>query len=627
MGAGAAAGCLMAWNAMFPAKPDVAAPTNNNNNNSKHLRRTSVNTVTAKTIKPTTSQTETEDRLHALTAPSHAHGFSLTQLVERNAQCFGDRVACIHPDGSEMTYKTFAKRVATVGTSLRRVLGLGSGARCAVLAPNSVEYLELFFAIAWAGGWIVPINTRFSVSDVTRMLNDCSCDVLVVDAEFAKHIPQFQESVQTLRKIVYLGDSPQVPGNAIYYQDLATVEYALSDGNLSENKTGFAVDKASTRGSAGVYFDGDELMESLSGRGDDVYGLFYTSGTMGRAKGVMLTHTNVLCNAYGVIGMLHIKTSSRYLHAAPMFHAADACNTFAVVMAAGQHCFVPNFEPRVVMKRIAELHVTVTMMVPTMIAMIAKLMDAALYDCSCLELLLYGSSPMPPSVLSAAFSLFPNADFVQGYGMTETSPVITYLGSEHHVKNGRYLSSVGQPLPHAQVIIADPETGRALPPNTVGEIITRGPHVMRGYWNLPEETAHTLRQGWLHTGDGGYMDERGFVYLRERLKDMVVSGGENIFSSEVEQRVSQMPLVVECAVIGIPDRDLVEKVAAIVVVDPDSAYEQFVTPSRVVAFCRKELAGFKCPRHVVVRTEPLPRSTNGKVLKAKLREPYWSHSE
>jgi long-subunit acyl-CoA synthetase (AMP-forming) len=174
----------------------------------------------------------------------------------------------------------------------------------------------------------------------------------VIDAEFARLVPEFQSSIQTLSKIVYIGDSPIIPSHALHYSELATVEFATRGSDTAtsnegvENKTGFAMNKSNSRGSAGVYFDGDELMESMSGRGDDVYGLFYTSGTMGRAKGVMLTHNNVLCNAYGVIEVLHIKTSSRYLHAAPMFHAADACNTFAVVMGAGQHCFVRHFDPR-----------------------------------------------------------------------------------------------------------------------------------------------------------------------------------------------------------------------------------------------------------------------------------------
>jgi len=216
---------------------------------------------------------------------------------------------------------------------------------------------------------------------------------------------------------------------------------------------------------------------------------------------------------------------------------------------------------------------------------------------------------------------FPGAKFIHGYGMTEASPCLTFLGPEHHFAGSPLLTSAGQVVPHGDLRIVD-ENDKEVPRGTVGEVVFRGPNVMLGYWNMEKTSEHTLKNGWLHTGDGGRMDENGFLWIVDRIKDMIVSGGENVYSAEVESCIMQIKGVVACAVIGVPDKVLVEKVSAILVIkegNPDKVTEQSVTEH-----CKSKMAGYKCPRLVVFRTDPLPLSGAGKVLKSELRKPYWN---
>ena len=308
-----------------------------------------------------------------------------------------------------------------------------------------------------------------------------------------------------------------------------------------------------------------------------------------------------------------------------MFHLADGVMTFAAATLGAHNCFVPAFEPEATLRAIAERKVTRALLVPTMINMLVNHPGVERYDLSSLSGLVYGASPMPEAVAKRAMSLIPDVRFYQAYGQTEAAPVLTVNGPEHHVPNATgasRLGSAGHAVPGVELAILD-EEGHELPRSTVGEISARGENVMLGYWNLPEETAETLRAGWLHTGDGGTMDEEGFVFIRDRLKDMIISGGENVFSAEVESAIYQHAGVAECAVIGIPHSTWGEQVHAIVRlhdgVDLDAA--------TLIEHCKRLIAGYKCPRSVELRKEPLPLSGAGKILKNELRRPYWAGRE
>jgi long-chain acyl-CoA synthetase len=304
-----------------------------------------------------------------------------------------------------------------------------------------------------------------------------------------------------------------------------------------------------------------------------------------------------------------------------MFHIADCQWNMAVTLHAGTHVFMPKFSPEAMLQKVEQYHVTHCGLVPTMVNMLCNFSGREKYDVSTLRGINYGGSPMPPALIARAREAFPICRFFQGYGQTETSPNITMLTDQYHTLEGpkaAKVGSAGQPVFTMEVRIVDPED-REVPRGEIGEITTRGPNVMAGYWNRPEETTHALRGGWMHTGDLGYMDEDGFVYVVDRLKDMIISGGENVYSAEVESVIYQHPAVAVCAVFGIPDEKWGEAVYAVVVPKEDRS----VSGEEIIALCRKYIAGYKCPRTVEIRVDPLPMTGAGKILKRELRRPYW----
>ena len=359
--------------------------------------------------------------------------------------------------------------------------------------------------------------------------------------------------------------------------------------------------------------------------GDDLAGIFYTGGTTGRSKGVMLSHRNILANAMLCAQEFRFTPDTVWLHAGPMFHLADGAATFLVTAAGGSHTFLPRFEPGAFLTAVATHGVTDTLCVPTMINMIVNHPDIANVDLSTLRTIIYGASPMPEAVIRRALAVMPHVGFVQAYGQSEASPCMVLMPREYHVvegPNAGRLKSAGRAGYNCEVRIHDADDVE-VPRGTVGEICGRGDNVMLGYWQQPDLTARTLRNGWLHTGDGGYMDEDGFLFVVDRVKDMIISGGENVYSAEVEQVLYQHADVAECAVIGVPDAQWGERVHAIVRTKPGSS----PTQDGLIAHCRTLIAGYKCPRSVSFRDEPLPLSGAGKILKADLRKPFWAGAE
>lgn len=527
---------------------------------------------------------------------SAARRVTIAQLVTRAEQCFPENIATISFEGETRTYGEFAKRIRAAAAGLVRDLGVMDKDRVGILAMNSETYLECFFAVPFAGGITVPLNTRLARQELTDILNDCDMKILIVDECFFSMADELSATVKTLTKIITLKrisleKDVKYPGNSTEYEDLIT----------KHERDPLKVPAVDTKSS-------------------DIYGLFYTGGTTGKSKGVCLSNEGLIMNAYAIVNVVRYKEGIRYLHAGPMFHLADGASTFGVTLMGATHVFVPKFIPDHALRAIQEHKVTHTLWVPSMFQLCLALPNVKDYDLKSMRCFLYGASPMLEKVLVDSMLTFPSASFVQGYGMTEASPCLTFLGPEYHVAKNPYLTSIGQCVPHGELKIFD-ENDIEVPRGTIGEICFRGPNVMLGYWRMPETTKTTLRNGYLHTGDGGRMDEKGFVWICDRIKDIIVSGGENVYSPEVEGVLMQIKGVLGCAVIGIPDPMLVEKVCAVLVVGRDSV----ITQQNVMEFCKSKIAGYKCPRHVVFRQEPLPLSGAGKVLKTELRKPFWEN--
>lgn len=506
----------------------------------------------------------------------------ISQTLRRAVQLNGNGTATVFA-GRRQTWREFENRIARLANGLLD-LDVGASDRIAILALNSDRYLEYFYAVPWAGAAVNPVNIRLSPPEIAYTLNDSGSKVLFVDDTFAALLPSLQSQIESIKHVVFIGEG-KCPEGCIDYESLVANSERISDANAGEN---------------------------------DLAGLFYTGGTTGRSKGVMLSHNNLVFNALNVVAEMGYDCDTVYMHAGPMFHLADMASTFAVTLAAGTHGIVPRFDVDEVLAFIEQEKVTNTLLVPTMVNLLASSGRIASYDVSSMKRMLYGASPMPESVLMSAMEQMPTASFAQGYGQTEASPIITSLGPEFHIAGGEKLRSAGRAALGVEVLVLD-ENDEELPNGTVGEICARGANVMLGYWGMESVTAETLRNGWLHTGDLGYMDEDGFVFIVDRAKDMVISGGENIFSVEVEGAIYSHPAVQECAVIGIPHEHWGEAVHAIVVLREGSR----ASDSEIIEHCREKIAGYKVPRTVDFRVEPLPVSGAGKVLKNELRAPFW----
>lgn len=481
------------------------------------------------------------------------------------------------------TWREVAERIGRLAGGLAK-LGVGPGDRVAILAMNSDRYWEAMYAIPGLGAIMVPLNTRLAPPEIAFMLGDSGTKVWLVDDTFAETPGKLAGQIPDVAHVVHIGEGP-TPAGMIGWESL-----------LAERPEGF--------GTAGD---------------NDVAGIFYTGGTTGRSKGVMLTHRNLVANAAMVIPAWDYRYDTVYIHCGPMFHLADAASTFAITVVGGTHVFIPRFDATDLLAEVQRHKVTNCLLVPTMANATANHPDIAKYDISSLRLIPYGASPMPDAVLQKARQTMPGIRFLHVYGMTEASPIVTSMDRSQPEPEGQRAQSCGRPALLVDVRIADAED-QEVPRGTVGEVQVRGPNIMKGYWNLPDVTAQAMRAGWYHSGDGGWMDEDGYVYIVDRFKDMIISGGENIYSAEVESAISTLDGVAEVAVIGIPDEKWGEAVHAVVV--PRAGRE--LSADAVVAHCRALIAGYKVPRSVEIRAESLPLSGAGKVLKTVLREKFWA---
>ncbi|MCC5859828.1 MAG: long-chain fatty acid--CoA ligase [Ectothiorhodospiraceae bacterium] len=511
-----------------------------------------------------------------LSQPLHK---ALREAPGRTAVVFGRR---------RWSYAEFVDRVSRLAGALKEQ-GLRPGDRVGMLAINSDRYLEFFYGTFWAGGAVNPVNIRWSPTEIAYSLDDCDTRILIVDDAFASLLPEVRRHSESLNTVIYAGEEA-TPASMLDYETLIQRADPVPD---------------------------------VVRQGDDLAGVFYTGGTTGLPKGVMLTHANIYLNALSTLTAVNRQHSTVGLHSAPLFHVAGLSLTGQLFARLGTHVVLPQFEPGMVLRAIEEEEISETFLVPTMLKRVLEHPDFRRRRLDSLRFVMYGAAPIDGKLLDRATEAFPQARFAQMYGMTELGAVATVLPPWSHTPEGRKaekLRSAGLPIPCAEIRILGPG-GEELPHGETGEIVVRGPCVMPAYWSKPEQTREVLDEGWMHTGDAGYMDADGFVFIVDRIKDMIVSGGENVYSAEVERAVLTLPQVSDCAVIGVPDDDLGERVHAVVVLKE----HETLTLDALKAHCRRLIGGYKCPRSMEVRSE-LPLSAAGKILKYKLREDHVRHA-
>ncbi len=497
----------------------------------------------------------------------------LTQGLHRSLQRHPQKIALRHlaPDAARSyTFSQLIDQVARRAAVLRG-RGIAAGERVALLAPNDDAMVLGLLACWWLGAVACPLNTRWSLPELRHALADCGAPLLLADASFAGPCAGLADLAE-----------------ALPMADFAT--QAASTAPVDDARVG----------------------------GDALAAILYTGGTTGRSKGVMLTHLNFWSASMTRGAELNNAPDSVSLLVAPLFHVAGLGRLIGQSIVGGSWVTMPQFRADAVLDAVFELGITDTIVVPTMLQ---ALLEAPNFDAArvqSLDRIAFGAAPMPPDLLDRALATWPKAEFFQAYGLTETAGAACINLPANHRPGApaERLRSVGRAGLGAEIRIVDPE-GRECPRGEVGEIVIRGPMVTSGYWKLPEVSAQALRNGWLHTGDGGRMDENGFIFIADRLKDMIISGGENVYSGEVEAALRGHADVVDAAVIGVPDARWGEAVHAVVVLRPGVAASAELA-SAVQAHCRTQLAGYKCPRSLAFAAA-LPLSAAGKVLKTQLR--------
>ncbi|MDH3664104.1 MAG: AMP-binding protein, partial [Alphaproteobacteria bacterium] len=469
--------------------------------------------------------------------------------------------------------------------SVLNSLGVRQGQRFAILCRNSFRYAELLHAGYRLGAVPVPVNYRLAPPEIAYVMENAGCTVLALEDAFTD-----------------LMDSEELAGYSAH---------VLIIGRSSTDSRWPVYDTMLEQAETAQLFEASE--------GDDAL-LLYTGGTTGRPKGVPLSHLNIISNALQLGFELGPRSDDVYLRVAPMFHSADLLAT-PYAMAGATQVFLSKFSGRAVLEAIETYRVTVTLMTPTMLIMAMQEPDIGKYDLSSLRQVIYGSSPMAVEWIRKMSARFKDVELVQAYGLTETSPILTLLHAAEHdraMATGQYdvLKSVGRQIPGVDLSIVDSQD-RWLPAGQPGEVIVRGPNVSKRYLKRPDATAESFRQGWFYTGDIGQVDDDGYLYLLDRKKDMIITGGEMVFSSEVEAALYQNPKVHECAVIGVPDETYGEALLAAVV----SAPGQALTQEELIAHCRDKIGGYKIPRHYVF-LDAMPKSAMDKILKTELRRIY-----
>jgi long-chain acyl-CoA synthetase len=489
-----------------------------------------------------------------------------THSLGRAARYYPELTALVSGD-KRSSFRELHVRVASIAVALAEQ-GFVVGDRLAILLPNEPEYIEAIHACAWLGVIAVPLNTRLSVPEIDHIIADASPRGLIRHSSLP--VP-----------------TAKVPWQLVLDQEPPEIR--------------------------------EEFHPKPVYNPAAVLALLYTSGTTGKPKGVVLTHENILANVDHSNYWMPYKERGVHLHAAPIFHMADFPVMFAAPAFGACQVTIPKFSPQSFCEAVERERVSHTVLVPTMINLLTQFPDLQKYDLSSLELIGYGGSPMAPELVHRVRTLLPNLKLVQGYGLSESGYLTGLLDHEHTEDK---LTSCGRPCLGIDVRVMD-ESGEEVATGQNGELVARGANVMREYWNNPEETARTFRDGLFRTGDVGYQDAQGYFYILDRLKDMIVTGGENVYSGEVEAVLYSHPAVHEAAVFGIPDPKWGEIVTACVVLKPGTN----LNPNDLIHYCRQFLASYKVPRRVDFSETELPKSGSGKILKKVLRQGFWTRQE
>jgi len=507
-------------------------------------------------------------------------------FLPRAAHLYADRLAVW--DG-EVRY-SFAEllgRTQRLAGALA-AMGVGRGDRVAILDANSHRYLEAYYACAHAGAVLVPLNSRLSPREVDYVLNEAGAKVMLVAAPFFEVFEAARPKLASVEAVLGYGGSLAAE----------TVDYETALSNAAP------------------------MVAPVAVKSDEIGQIYYTSGTTGEPKGVCLTFGNMLASAVDAIVGLGLTFDDRWLHAAPMFHLVDAWSIWSFpMMGAPQVCLA--FEPVRYLEAVHAARPTATGLPPTLINMVANHPKFDQYDLGSIRLVMYGGSPTPLGVLKAAMANIPTA-YVHAYGITETSGITTLMRPEDFCVDGppekvAITASAGRPVPNIELDVVD-DAGRQVDVGVPGEVVVSGPRVMKEYWRRPDKTAEVLIGGRYHTGDIGHLDDQGRLYIVDRKKDMIITGGENVYPAEVESVLSTHPAVLEVAVIGVPDPQWGEAVKAIVVPREGAA----PASEDIIAHCRGALANYKIPKSIDIQVEPLPKTGPGKIAKRILREPYWA---
>jgi len=516
------------------------------------------------------------------------------RLLLGRAQRYADKVGFVDVTREgvryEGTFATHVERVLRLSSALGHELGVGAGDRFAVLAMNGHEFIELYHAALFGAGIVNPVNIRFSPAELAYVLEDSGSRVVFTDPVFGTLVQRaVEEQGAKVDRLVVIGgtDRDLSAGDAtvVGYEDLLASGEAVVPPEPEE---------------------------------DDPVILMYTGGTTGLPKGALLTQRAEVLNLYHVAMEIGMPEERRFLFQAPMFHAAVVAGVLGIPASGATSVSIPLFDPALVLEVVESQRIDTTMVVPVMLSMLERHPAFSPRRLRSLRQLVYGAAPISRPLLEHWLELLPDTDFIQGYGMTEAASVLTLLGPALHRAGGDMLGAAGLPAMGVQLRITD-SLGNELGVGQAGEVCARGGNFMREYWGKPEETAQVFADGWYRTGDVGYLDESGVLHLTDRVKDMIVSGGENVYSAEVEHVLETHPAVDQVAVIGIPSDLWGEAVHAVVVLKDGMR----ATADELIEYARKFLGGFKVPKSVEFWDGPLPLSGAFKPLKRELRRRYW----
>lgn len=512
------------------------------------------------------------------------NNLSLADVVRRHAAERASQPYLRYND-EWITFGQLDERTSRVAQALLS-LGVQKGCRVALLDKNRPECFEVMFAASKCGAAYVPLNWRLAAREIEDILKDAEPTVLFVGDEFAGKIESIAGDLPGLKAIIALDHSGKTP-----YEP-----YADWLGRAA------AVDPR------------------VPVTAEDMAVLMYTSGTTGKPKGAMLSSRSLIGHMEWTAKVWSYDAGSVQLVPMPLFHIGGTSMALQSIVLGARTILLADVNPAQILQIISECRVTNMLLVPAIIQYLVDASASTVADWSSVRSLIYGAAPISDTLLSKAMQVL-RCNFIQIYGMTEHSGCVSLLSPEDHDPEAKagLLASCGKPLPWVEVAIVDPATLQPQPRGEVGEIWVRSQQLMSGYWRQPEATAATLTpDGWLRTGDAGYLDPDGYLYIRDRVKDMIISGGENIYPAEIENVLMRHPGIADAAVIGVPHAKWGETPKAIVV----RASGQAADEQQIVAFCRGQLAGFKCPTSVEF-VDALPRNPSGKILKRDLREPYW----